>query len=636
MGAKMTATTKILEEQPEFQELPARNPIDHFLRLFIAEVEKQKKIKIEKIKLIPDGDPFDLAEILKLCKQCCEDLDLTIDINEFYNNALIGWQLITKKSSIDTGNNELDTLIYSLEDLPKHEQVKIIKNKIFSIIKNFDDLQIDNVLTEIKKRTNISVAILKKQIKKLKEIIIIATTPTIEYEPKSLEYVKKTIKKWLHIEDTDVLESLLAVAISNKVRGDPIWLFLIAPSGAAKTELLRTFAESSLFYHLSNMTPNTLISGMIIDKKKIEDLLPQLDGKTLIFKDFTVILEKNRDQRNEIISQLRDAYDGTYSKKFGTLDKKVGYDSKFSLIAGVTPIIDKHWKVMQQLGERFLKYRLNEDMDATTERAYRNEGSEAEMRAELKEAIMGFIMNLNVPNDIKFNDSLYKNDLILLAKFIAMVRTPVQTVSSSEDFYFDFEPVPEQPTRLAKQLKKMAKCLAIVRNKNEVTIDELKIIEKIANFTVPQERVRILEFIAENVQRGQEVTLSMIEKHMKLPYSSTHRLLEQLSRLDLISSETIKISIGDKETTYLKYAVRGIAKERYTPLSFNNNLIQKCKRGVSQEKILDVIKQSKKISTNDIAKALQLTAGEVFSLLKQLANERVIFEPQPDFWMLLE
>ena len=111
-------------------------------------------------------------------------------------------------------------------------------------------------------------------------------------------------------------------------------------------------------------------------RRKIEDLLPQLDGRVLIFKDFTTILEKGRDERREIIAQFREAYDGTFAKKLGTVDKTISYSSRFGLVAGVTPVIDKHWKVMQQLGERFLKVRWNEKPDLATKRARENEGKE--------------------------------------------------------------------------------------------------------------------------------------------------------------------------------------------------------------------------------------------------------------------
>ena len=41
----------------------------------------------------------------------------------------------------------------------------------------------------------------------------------------------------------------------------------------------------------------------------------------------------------------------------GNVDEKIQYQTKFGLIAGVTPVIDKYYTIMGSLGERFLKLR---------------------------------------------------------------------------------------------------------------------------------------------------------------------------------------------------------------------------------------------------------------------------------------
>ena len=71
----------------------------------------------------------------------------------------------------------------------------------------------------------------------------------------------------------------MATAISICLPGDPVWLFIIAPAGSSKTELLRSFT-GNLIFSLSTITPQTLISGL--KGVKDADLLPKLDGKVLI------------------------------------------------------------------------------------------------------------------------------------------------------------------------------------------------------------------------------------------------------------------------------------------------------------------------------------------------------------------
>jgi len=53
------------------------------------------------------------------------------------------------------------------------------------------------------------------------------------------EEYHKALSRWLHIEDFQGIDIIMATAISICLPGDPVWLFNIAPAGSAKTEILR-------------------------------------------------------------------------------------------------------------------------------------------------------------------------------------------------------------------------------------------------------------------------------------------------------------------------------------------------------------------------------------------------------------
>ena len=129
--------------------------------------------------------------------------------------------------------------------------------------------------------------------------------------------VKNTAARWLYLEDDRFIEVGLASIIAHRFGGDPVWLFLIAPSGSAKTEFLRALTGDRV-HHLSGLTPNTLVSGLNQPGKKDPSLLPVIDGKVLIIKDFTAILSENRKVCSQIFGQLRDIYDGSTAKAFGS------------------------------------------------------------------------------------------------------------------------------------------------------------------------------------------------------------------------------------------------------------------------------------------------------------------------------
>lgn len=390
-----------------------------------------------------------------------------------------------------------------------------------------------------------------------------------KYQPYSLAQCKTAIKKWLLIEDEDVLDIVFAFAIAERLPGDPLWLFLIAPPGGCKTEILRAI-EGDEFYHLSDLTAKTFVSGLMLGKgeerRKIDDLLPQLDKKILLFKDFTTVLEKDKDERRQIIAQMREIYDGSYSKKFGSLDEKVSYKSRFGFIAGVTPVIDKHWKIMQQLGERFLKYRWEEDEDTTTRRAGENEGKEIVMRSDLQKAIMGFLTNLSIP-DVNFPKDLAE-PIIQASKFLAIVRTPIVIQSTRSDFYHDHVPCPERPTRLVKQLKKLSKCLAAVRGRQICDPKDIESAIKVALSTSPPDRLVILE----SIQKLENTTLdgctvAQIKHKVQLPETSIRNICEQLEMLGLV----IKTSVdrqADGFRDFTKYFKLSEKASAITPSSF--------------------------------------------------------------------
>ena len=179
------------------------------------------------------------------------------------------------------------------------------------------------------------------------------------------EYLQ-ILSHWLYLEDFQAIDIIMATAISICLPGDPVWLFLIAPAGSSKTELLRSFT-GNLIYTISTLTPQTLISGL--KGVKDADLLPKLNGKVLIIKDFTSILSKKNEDQTAIFADLREAYDGYLEKSFGSGVGTKRHESKFGLIAGVTDAIDKYRVVHSQLGERFLKCRLHTRPEAAINRA---------------------------------------------------------------------------------------------------------------------------------------------------------------------------------------------------------------------------------------------------------------------------
>lgn len=275
----------------------------------------------------------------------------------------------------------------------------------------------------------------------------------------------KVVDKWLLLPDKNVLKVVMAAMIAHQFKSDPLWLFLIAPPSGTKTEILSSLASIPKVYFLSDFTAQTLISGM--NAKKDPSLLPQLTDHVLIMKDFTTILNMRQEDRAIILSQFREIYDGKYNKTFGT-GKRIEWEGKIGLIAGVTSVIDKHQAVFQAMGERFVQYRVPQPNDKeVARRAIRNAGQEKEMRQELRSAFLKFWNTIEIPSstDVEIPDDII-DALASLASFIVKARS-----ATMRDYKHELELIPaaEAPARFTKQLVLVIKALSILEGRNKVT-----------------------------------------------------------------------------------------------------------------------------------------------------------------------
>jgi hypothetical protein len=342
------------------------------------------------------------------------------------------------------------------------------------------------------------------------------------------EEVVAAFSKWLHLPDMEAIDVLMATAIAIYLPGDPLWLYYVGPPGATKTEPLRALSGPRVM-SLSSLTPQTLISGYKGDPTKV-DLLPKLDGKLLIIKDFTSILSKKPDDAAAIFADLREAYDGYLEKSYGSGVGTKGYSAKFGLIAAVTPAIDRFRTVHSLLGERFLRIDLRTDAQATIQRASELEGQEKEMRAELQNLISGYLhaagewMDPDVLVEQRFLDQLRA-----LAHVTATLRTEVDRDRQRVVLY---QPVPEVGTRLVKQLQKLAKALANWRERLVVTAEDYVTVRRVALDCVRSQRRRVVGVLQS--AEGADILTADVGSLAGIPSDTLREICEDLWQLGVV------------------------------------------------------------------------------------------------------
>jgi len=374
--------------------------------------------------------------------------------------------------------------------------------------------------------TNKTDAALEQKIQEIE-----ATIPE-DRTPIGFQKLEEIIHKWLLIKDRGLIRVLTAAVIANRLEGDPVWIFIIAAPGGTKTELIRGLGKIDGIYPISDLTPQTFLSGEKGNKKaSLLFRLPK-DNTILTYKDFTTVLTMHRDKRHAILSQLREIYDGSYSKEFGTGETKA-WEGKLGFIAGVTSIIDTHQSVFQVLGERFIQYRPKQpNCIALAKKAMANSGGEKQMREEIENAFADFIAGVQMPEgQVRLSDEI-TNRIAHLATLCVKARSGVirEGYSSRE---IDLIPDSELPTRLAKVLNRMFVALSLIEGNS--TEDNFELIYKIGMDLLPKKRKKALDELVRI--NGGELETATVATAIGYPTNTTRRILEDLHGLGLANRQ---------------------------------------------------------------------------------------------------
>ena len=340
----------------------------------------------------------------------------------------------------------------------------------------------------------------------------------------SFDKVADVYKKWLFMFSTECLDVLFGSIIANRLEGDSLWLFLVAPPGGMKSELLMSVSKAPRIVATTSITPHALISGANFGAAGDPSLIPKLDGKVLVIKDFTTIMSMNALAKEEIFGVLRDAFDGKTEKRFGNGIVR-SYESKFGIIAGITHVVET-LSGNNPLGERFLKYRIRSAPGSGKEaikRAIGNIRVNDKMRAELLD-VGKAALDREFDGIPDIPDGLVDR-IVSLAQWVAMLRNIV-----SRDKYsglIHFKPEHEIGTRLAKQLCKLAFGIALFRGQTKVDEKVFEIVRRVGLDTCPS---KVEAVVSSLVDLGVEwASTNEVADKTGFPIETTRYILQDLT-----------------------------------------------------------------------------------------------------------
>lgn len=353
-------------------------------------------------------------------------------------------------------------------------------------------------------------------------------------------------------EHEGALKLCLATTVTTWLDGDPVWIFIVSPPGDLKTEILMSFQDSGWCVCKSSLSPRALCSGWRGEGNEDPSLLPKLDGRTFVLKDYTEITAMHPTAQDEILGVLRGAFDGEIEKSFGNgVERK--YQAHFHILAGVTPVI--HGSQKASLGERFMKFTCRKgvgfDANAAIRAALRNVGKEKTTRLETRTAIKSFVASARVrfeaaKGKLPELSAEFEDRLIALAQLIGMLRADVERNTRTDQILY--RPQHEVGTRLAKQLKKVALGLAMVSgDSTDIAPEDEDLVRKLAFDTARGFHIDIFEVIA-RAGAGGVLTPDLVER-VGLPSSTVYGRLEDMEMLGVLFKTKDKeagLSMGAK------------------------------------------------------------------------------------------
>lgn len=363
---------------------------------------------------------------------------------------------------------------------------------------------------------------------------------------KSLEYQEIESKVLALLPNAQIgLKIVLAIGVSSHFLSPlMLWMLLVGVPSSGKTDLVRLIKNAENTYYLDNLTQNAFISGERATKsQKVYDLLPLIDKKCLIIKDWTSIFSLDEKMTKKLLGDLVGIYDKEFTK-FSSRRGNISYKSAFSQLGCITPsTLNRHTQYMNMVGPRFLCYSMPTSTSKDADKSYESIFANADRSLIEKGARLYASSYLNQliqkPFDIKPLSKSIQSYLRTAAELMSNCRGIVLLQSATfkneegeEIKYYEVSDVQiEEPWRAIQQIILLAKYLAFVIGKDEVGTEELAIIKEVVISSMPADRSQALRAIEE---QGGTITAKSLADASERSARTSRRLLDELTALKVL------------------------------------------------------------------------------------------------------
>ena len=343
----------------------------------------------------------------------------------------------------------------------------------------------------------------------------------------------------------DCMALCMAVHIAVALDGDPIWMYLVGAPSSGKSTICELLSSDEI-----HTRPLSKFTGLVSGSRQGSHLIPMLQGKCVIVKDGTLLLESTPQQLANVYGELRDIFDGSLEAHYRNGVSASFTNISFGMVIGITERI--YSLNMAALGERFLHCRLETSRDVETRRNEKavqsifestsrtnfegNDTGDSRSFPKQRAYTAGFLSHLHtrIRTDEVLRPKYTPEDVNLiqaLADTIACSRAqaPRSKEFGTSELLYDARP--EASTRVVKQLSRLALCLCYVFGVNSITQQIRCLLTKVALDTSFSRQHNIIRTVALSAAG---LTKTAISYQCSIPLETISRRIDDLISLGIL------------------------------------------------------------------------------------------------------
>ncbi|RDZ35084.1 MULTISPECIES: hypothetical protein [unclassified Haloferax] len=348
------------------------------------------------------------------------------------------------------------------------------------------------------------------------EEVNLVAAPDELVAPPSLTYydVRKVISEEFGEEGWAVMKPLLAThaaLLFDDIESSRA-MMIEGQSGVGKTMLLKTFGGlDKQFCRRSGITPASFVSAgpsKSKDDPDNDDLLPQLEGRTLAVRDAQTLFTGSEQTVRSRWGKLARIMDGDGYYRHTATHGKVGYDDiRFNFIGATTPLDPRAWNVMGNVGQRLLFVEWPEEDYEDGWLTSVVDGGERQPIERGREVVQQFLNDLweyhGGSSSVAWDDER-PNEVMEVIEYLAKV------VIYARASITNGEPQREAPKRIGQLLHDLARGHALIHGRTRLELGDVEVCGRVALSTMPSKRREIVRALLDP-NRDAPLTASDVE-----------------------------------------------------------------------------------------------------------------------------